>query len=303
MIRREFISNLTLGAAIPFCTTRSRGNSTNMTTSPFLFVNDLGAVPDWTTDSTSAIQAAIDSAHSLGGGVVLLGVGGYKITQPITLKNAVHLSGMGGMASYIRTIDDFPALITATGAYNNISLSGFHIDMSANHTNASGIDFRRGLMRGHLYDIRVTTSPENLHGIILRGENPDIPGTPNQGQFNCTFDRVIVKPATNVLHQGYGLYLWGAPISDGRVNNIRVNGGEFEGGSGAIRVEHCQGIAFRDVDVEISNGITLAGASTWKILLENCWFDDVPNYTPLTYLDGLDSSCLRAIGNTGLADI
>lgn len=306
MQRRDFITGAVAAGFTPLLS-RTGFHSKNqprdlMPSNYDLYVEDFGAVPDWTTDSTTAIQSAINTCYQQGGGIVRCGVGGYKITSPLTVKNMTHLMGMGGMATYIRTLSNFPAIITATGAYNNISLSGFHVDMSANHTAASGIDFRRGLMRGYLHDIRVTTSPENTHGIIIRGENPDSLGTANQGQFNTKIDKVVVKPATNELHQGYGLYLYGAPIQDARVNNISVYGGEFEGGSGAICVEHGQGNNFYGVDVELSNAIVLRGASTWKIGLFGNWFDDENLHTHMQLHDGLDLTCYKAMSNTGLND-
>ncbi|MGA7573074.1 MAG: glycosyl hydrolase family 28-related protein, partial [Terriglobales bacterium] len=54
---------------------------------------DFGAVGDGQTDSTSAIQAAIDTA-SLNGGVVLIPIGRFLCQGHLEIKMGVHLKGL-----------------------------------------------------------------------------------------------------------------------------------------------------------------------------------------------------------------
>jgi polygalacturonase len=52
-----------------------------------------GAVPNGTTDDTSAIQNAIDTASSAGGGVVTLPAGTFLINGHLVVKSNVKLAG------------------------------------------------------------------------------------------------------------------------------------------------------------------------------------------------------------------
>lgn len=61
-----------------------------------LSVRAMGAVGDGVTDDGPAIQSAIDTVHTLGGGVVLLdGAGTFRTEQTINLKSNVTLRGDG----------------------------------------------------------------------------------------------------------------------------------------------------------------------------------------------------------------
>ena len=67
-------------------------------------VKDFGAKGDGTTDDTVAIQNAVNSVYTNGGGVVLLPKGVYKTTLAIQWKSKVSLMGMGMGVSIIRPI-------------------------------------------------------------------------------------------------------------------------------------------------------------------------------------------------------
>ena len=53
-------------------------------------IRDFGAVPDGKTNCAPAIQAAVDTAHGAGGGVVLLPAGRY-FSGSVLLKSNVEL--------------------------------------------------------------------------------------------------------------------------------------------------------------------------------------------------------------------
>lgn len=61
-------------------------------TGPLFPVDDYGADNSGTTDSTAAIQAAIDEAAAAGGGVVLLGEGTYKVAVPEGASQALLIA-------------------------------------------------------------------------------------------------------------------------------------------------------------------------------------------------------------------
>ena len=98
-------------------------------------VKDFGAVGDGVTDDTAAIQAAIDSLpaassiadpprYGLGGGLVTLPSGTYKITSPITITHNVTLQGDTQGASVIKASSNIDLIQIK---YGTVSLSDYAI--------------------------------------------------------------------------------------------------------------------------------------------------------------------------------
>jgi hypothetical protein len=61
----------------------------------FTSVKMFGAVGDFVNDDTSAIQAAIDYVGSLGGGLIIVPPGKYRVTSQLNITQAVRLMGLG----------------------------------------------------------------------------------------------------------------------------------------------------------------------------------------------------------------
>lgn len=57
------------------------------------YPRDFGAIGDGVTDDTTAIQAAIDRISTLNGGIVELGIGTFRITTSLILRDGVTLLG------------------------------------------------------------------------------------------------------------------------------------------------------------------------------------------------------------------
>ena len=70
-------------------------------------VTEFGADPTGTKDSTSAIQAAINSVASMGGGSVFLPIGTYLVTATIVLPPYVSIVGDWNQPDVNNTDDDF----------------------------------------------------------------------------------------------------------------------------------------------------------------------------------------------------
>jgi hypothetical protein len=73
-------------------------------------VKDFGAVGNGSTPDHVAIQAAIDHANSLGGGIVFFPVGSYRINTPIELKSFITIQGVNAENTRIVASGNFPVL-------------------------------------------------------------------------------------------------------------------------------------------------------------------------------------------------
>lgn len=77
-----------------------------------LNVKDFGAKGDGVTNDRAAIQAAIDQAASVGGGIVFLPVGTY-IASGLVMKSGVTLTSTGGYRPYVASSPKSIATIAA----------------------------------------------------------------------------------------------------------------------------------------------------------------------------------------------
>ena len=72
-----------------------------------VIATDFGADPTGETDSTAAIQAALDSVSNLGGGTVFLPIGKYLVSSTICIPNYVSLVGDWNQPNLDNTDGDF----------------------------------------------------------------------------------------------------------------------------------------------------------------------------------------------------
>jgi len=109
-------------------------------------VKDFGAVGDGVTNDTAAVQAAIDEAGQVGGGLVSLPSGIY-VVDPLTLRTGVALVGDGIGATVVRltasSIQHNDA-IHAT-AVERVSIRALTLDVDGLHQLTQGSEGTRGI--------------------------------------------------------------------------------------------------------------------------------------------------------------
>lgn len=91
---------------------------------PFFFnIRDYGAVGDGVTSDSSSIQAAINAASAVAGGVVQFPAGHYLLTASLTVPNGVSLEGVGwhSPASYSNSFEGSWIYIRASQNGHNFS--------------------------------------------------------------------------------------------------------------------------------------------------------------------------------------
>ena len=136
-------------------------------------VMDFGAVGDGTTDDTAAIQAAINSVSSTGGGTVYLPSGTYKTTVPLIMKVNVALVGSskGNFQYNVSSscvINYYGSsqciLIDTTNGSTNVEIRNINIDGTNSSAGTNGIYLHEtsgtaGVQNINFYGISVTNFP------------------------------------------------------------------------------------------------------------------------------------------------
>lgn len=105
---------------------------------------NFGADLKGSSDSTKALQATLDAAGKLMGGIVQLPPGTYKISSPISVPNGVILRGSGAFASYggtiIQNTGSGPAIKLQSMSGGNTAGSGRFMEISDLTIKGSGHD-------------------------------------------------------------------------------------------------------------------------------------------------------------------
>ncbi len=191
-------------------------------------VQSYGALADGTTDDTAAVQAALNAAHTAGGGRVLLPAGTCRTTAPLVIYANTTLQGVGQMLSAIfadHTGDGLQSTATInTNTRKNLLLSDCALyTLQAASTGAGFVDvagayltLQRVLIQGFLHQVIfdgtahvLVTACEFLSGInagtgVWLTNGPDHtaladPGFTNVLTFiNCQFN--LTGTPTTVTH-------------------------------------------------------------------------------------------------------
>lgn len=93
-----------------------------------------GAKGDSATNDHTAIQAAIDAAHTAGGGIVYFPPGTYRLTSALTLYRDVSLLGSGSLVCTIAMDHASNNMFTANGGSSNVAT--YVMGLKFNHQQA-----------------------------------------------------------------------------------------------------------------------------------------------------------------------
>ena len=122
-------------------------------------VQDYGAVPTTSVDSTQAIQAAVDAAEDAGGGVVYVPGGAYRITDAIDLPSGVTLRGDGPDTSVLYNFSATSDFITS-GSTSLVAVRDLQLQSSIERTAGAGINFTS--VQGYILDNLRFIAPYNV---------------------------------------------------------------------------------------------------------------------------------------------
>jgi hypothetical protein len=136
-------------------------------------VVNFGALGDGTTNDTAAIQAAIDSAESAGGGEVEVPPGSYSITQ-ITIPANVQLVGHGQRATEIKSgiANDYAIIAgTASGQSYGVAIRDLTLRLTSNTTLGIALLCTVGAHLENLYLEGNLHTSQASTGVTIDGQN------------------------------------------------------------------------------------------------------------------------------------
>lgn len=180
-----------------------------------------GAKGDGISDDSSAIQNAIDYAHSIGGGFVLIPLGVYAISKTIKLKSNVRLMGQG-RKSIIKSISSITLISLYDDNTYKTGISDVYLDGNEGNSKC-GIYFDRpnkgsftgdlgaDNMDGWFYVRNIEISNMGVDGLYLgkncregRYENIQIRGCYRHGFFNEFGSDNYIYAVTSWGNKEYG---------------------------------------------------------------------------------------------------
>jgi hypothetical protein len=239
-----------------------------------LDVRRYGADETAVSDSTTAIQAAIDVAYGAGGGHVRLSGGDYLVNDTLHLGTRVILDFEGGLIRC--TTDDIPVIIADKDALNsfwqirNGTITFLNQQTSA-ETNGVGIRLSTTSKVSYEYVIENMTISRSLHAVDL----PELTG--------CTAFLGMHRNVRASSFSGYAFNILGdtagarTSLTFDQCYAAQTNGSEIAGSAVGVfkrtqdlrlihlAGDHCQGTAGgRLVFIEACSGVAES------IMLESC---------------------------------
>jgi polygalacturonase len=180
-----------------------------------------GATANGTTDDTGAIQGAIDTASSAGGGIVRLGAGTFLVDGHLAMKSNVRLTGAGpatvikagpGFMSSTGPAGGYP-LITTAGA-SNVTISNLTANQSGNVLNGNANPGAR--FSAFLIDVR------DSHNVLASGVDTRNPFTYSIAVVGSS-DFCVIHCKTEVATSGLYNGLDGIHVLDSNTGQVIQN--------------------------------------------------------------------------------
>lgn len=231
----------------------------------YINVKDMGAKGDATTDDASVFQAALDLAHSRGGGIIFVPVGVYIIGSKLTMYSNTHIIGVSRYASKLRaksTLNDRMIVNAArnigTGYDYDISIRKITIDQNVN-THDVTPTFSR--IQFFIVDDVIFSNCDGT--LLLLTGSPDV-----SLNMHCIFNNVEWAAGTQT--QAVDI------IDIGSGTDIKITNCYFHGGKSA------------------SGNPLLSAAIIDNLQIRDCIFDGESNAKPANFFgitNGLISGC------------
>lgn len=266
-------------------------------------VKDFGAKGDGESDDTISIQDAIDHASSLGGGVVRIPSGKFKITNSITIPSNIQLVGVGNS-----TIIDASGLPQAN-ALNQIKL--FKIE--------GKIDVVNTTLTGNVSILSVSLPASNVVGfkendmILISSDEPYAPGTSNPNWKKGEIQ--IVKGVTDSNLDLSGTMLFGYdynqngkvnridPVENVVISNMKLKLGGVGNAHNAISCRYARNILIENLTIEDAEDTSINLFYCYNCTVRHNTISNSTSPTPLGntgYGIGVLDACreLQLYGNT-----
>ena len=197
-------------------------------------VTTYGAQGDGQADDTGPIQAAIDAAHSRGGGTIVFPAGTFRITGPLTVYSQIIFRGAGVRTTVIRKSNGGGryALLQSPGFPNGAPIHSFSLQNLSLDGNREGGALGHGLQAtAYAYSILNVS----IYGCAERGIWSEYPvAQPPDGH---SMEAMLVN--VTVLHCTQGGIYWNGPHDSQWVNIVvsRCGPPNIENGSTSKAVE------------------------------------------------------------------
>ncbi|HUC89259.1 MAG TPA: right-handed parallel beta-helix repeat-containing protein [Patescibacteria group bacterium] len=229
-----------------------------------LDVKDFGAKGDGTTNDTTAIQSAIDTAFGAGGGIVFVPPATYIISPTgLQVKSNVTLRGSGsGTVFKVANGTNTSGNIVKVESWSNVVLADFCVD--GNRANQSS---------GTNYGVYVAASANckvenlqirNMTGVGLQVYNSDgvlVQGCTSQTNAYHGFEAEQVRGCILHGNRGTANDLHGLLISPGEVSGTGSVGNSFIGNTFDSNSQYgiCSNAANGDVSAWLNKGNLIEG--------------------------------------------
>lgn len=198
------------------------------------------AVGNGLADDRGAIQAALDAAGALGGGIVFLPAGTYKISNGLSVPSNTQLMGVGDASVITGPAGAVPgvgvgattifALIVSAGT-TCARVSRLKIDLNANGTTSNGIQFGEYLVLG-------ATSGGMIEGCTVVFK---VPSAHQYGIYGKCADQLkvlncrVLGPSSGAITNTEGIEIFGC-------RDVEVSGNYVEKTQGGIYVKTENGV-------------------------------------------------------------